>query len=796
VVGYNLAGGATSIGVFIKNASGGAATIPDVAGAYIPRDNNVHHVTLSFAPCVSPPTQICISGWIDNRTVWAAQPIPGTSLDSLNLARDWQQRFVLNRPGAPGWNGALHGLRIANRPSTQAEHQARTIASLAQADSADTFVLDFTEGGGFPKEKVVERAGGARPASGLLPVIWGERGTLHASYEFLDRFFGVRWYMPGNLGLAYTTRTSVSLPLQKLSLALPLRYRFAHSPLYLTPLHHLAPDALGEAFDAETRNLWALRMRLGGEDTAYNHAFYDFKANQVQAHPEWFALDANNNRNQACLGNQAFVDKVGAYAQAYAQSTSDAAYFASATDASRDMRTVKNGAFSVSPLDMFVLPRNQDGSLVGTDCNVQSAQAAGLVTTGYPVGQFFSGTASNYVFDFYNRVATAMQSATPAPGRNPRITGLAYMDYAFPPSTVAIHPSVNPVVNFDLKGWGTTSPQATGRAQLTAWNTRMGTAGYYGWTYLIDSVYGLYTPPSFEYGRLATATNEAFGMGIKGLTFEHSYTWDARSPVRDLTDPVLGPIIEDFRNFVTPSGYRKLWEEWPMSLSLMFEAGPGHAVVFNCKNQPGENKAESYEPLYSPYCARYNNALPQNQDVFTRLDPLLRASTEARGTPDAQLDSYLLLRRMADPNFDANAAITEFFTLYYGSAGGPLRAFHDLAALIPAVHTITSCNQPSAYEKNKCLWQARVPVAQLNSLNSFMTQARTAVPGPGLSPVQAKRVKAFDRNVWCLFARSYYMFYDNADALRAADPMHLRQACIEDPNLKTYVTSEMRYVVE
>lgn len=788
MVAYNLAGGATALGVSMTKADGSVATVPDMPQAYIPRDANVHHVTVSFQPCAAPAGEICVSGWIDNRTVWTNVPVPGTDASSLNLSKTWEQRLTVNRPGPPSWNGSIHGLRFAKRPSTLTEHQTRTLASLQTREATDSFVVDFEELSGFPKEKVAP----GRGVSGLLPSRWGQRGTLHAVYELLEQKFGVRWYMPSNLGLAYTPKTSTLIDPQKQTNTLPLRYRFTNDPLYLTPLHHVTADGLGEAFDADARNLWALRMRMGGEETAYNHAFYGFAGNQIGAHPDWFSPHGD----QPCLGNQQLSNLVSAYAQTYAQSTSDAAYLASGSNAARDMRHVKNGAFSLSPLDVKVLPRNQDGSFVQTDCNVQDAQARGLLTSGYPGSQFFTGSASNYVFDFYNRMASGLDGITQAPGRNAHITGLAYMDYAFPPS-IPIHPNVKPVVTFDVRDWGSVNPQATGQAQLTAWSSKMGAAGYYGWTYLIDSIYGLYTPPAFDHGAIAAATDEAMDLGIRGLTFEHSYTWDARSPVRDLTDPVLAPIIEDFRNFRTTSGYAMLWDEWPLSLSKLYGYGPGHPAIFNCKWRPGENPAESYEPSYSPYCARFNQAVPGNADIFARMEPLLRASTEARGMAAAQLNTYLLLRRMSDANFDANAAIDEYFDLYYGGASAHLRSFHNLISAIPAAHEVTACdNQPNSYEKHKCVYRERMPYALLTQLDAHVSAARTLANNGALSEVHRKRVKAFDRNVWCQIARAYYVYYPEGVAARGSDPLKQSLACVEDPTLETYTTTEMRFVVE
>lgn len=785
LVGYNLAGNATTLVPFIGDGNGGNLEVPYFN---IPRDGNVHHVTLSFAPCGQV---LCVSTWVDGATIRQNVAMPGTQLSSLDLSKPWTQRLQVNELGAPGLSASMFGLRFANRPTTFAEHQSRpTPAALTQLGPQDKLVLDFAERSGLPTDKA-----GGRPLMPLLPSRWGQRGTLHAAYEVLDRFFGVRWYMPGDLGLAYSHQCSVNIPTQRLALQLPLRHRDTRNPIYLTPLLHLTPDSPGEAFEDEQVDLWALRMRLGGEPLEKNHAFYNFRTLQRPAHPSWFS---SYMTGQPCFDDAGFNDKVATYAQAYAASVSDAAYLP--TEAGLNMPRVKNGAFSVTPLDADVFPRFPDGSFAAADCNYVSAQARGLVNANYPPTQFFSGEASEYVFDFYNRMAAELDEVTPPAGRSPYVAGLAYLDYSFPP-TQAIHAKVHPTVNFELQEWGSANPQSVGPSQLAAWQTKMGARGYMGWTYLIDSVIGRYSMPYFGYASFAASTKQMLSLGVNALYFEHSYSYDARSPKQIANDAVLQGIVEDFRNFVTPSGYHQLWDQWPLSMGLMYNAGPGHAVVFNCKNKPGENPAESYEPSYSPYCQKYNNALPQNQDVFARMQPLMDASTASRGLPDAQLENYLLMRLMATPSLDTAAALTEFFDLYYGAAAGPMRAFHEAMTSIPKAYQITQCDQTPAlngYLDNQCRWPQRVSRAMMYQLSALIDAAEAVTLNGSLTEQQSKRVRAFSRNVWCTMSRAYYMYYPEGPGERAADPLRMRHFCQEDPTLHTYTESYLtrRYVLD
>jgi hypothetical protein len=787
MVAYNLQGNSTSFGFTLFDGIDGSVRVPDVAGAYIPRDGAIHHITASFAPCGS---QVCISGWVDDRVVWTDVAIAGTRAASLNLGKPYAQTLRLNSPGAPGISASLYGLRVAAKPTTRAEHQARNVASLQTTNATDRLVLDFKERAGFPKNKPVLRRVGPRPLGETE--LWGQRGTLHAAYEVLDRFFKVRWYMPGSLGLAYTTKPNVTIGAQKTLVTHNLRYRHTGIPRWLTPFFHVNLDSMGESFTLEDRVQWAARMRLGGEDTAYNHALYNFRDNNIAAHPNWFSTVAPNH---PCLGRADLSAQITDFARQYAASVSDEAYLASAAGA--QMPTVKNGAFSLSPLDANVLPRGSDGVFDPNDCNYQSALGRGLVNPNYPPEQFFSGEASEYVFDFYNRVATQMSSVIPPPGRSPFVTGLAYADYSFPPNQ-PIHPKLTPMVTFDIMDWGTTNPSAVGRQQLNAWKTKMGSRAYLGWTYLIDATYGMFAPPSFGYRGIANAATEAMGLGLGGLTFEHSHSWDTGTPLDMYNNPALREIIEDFRAFVTPSGYHRLWDEWPTSMSVMFEAGPGHSSVFNCKlASRGEDPRESYEPLYSPYCAKYNNNAPGVPDPFARMDPLLRAATMSRGMPDGLLDTYLMLRTMGQSSQTTSDAINEHFDLAYGTAGAPLRALHEAMAAIPRAYEITSCTRPlSDYQINECKWALRVPRSMMFQLRDNIDQARARLTDGTLTEVQAKRVRAFTRNTWCTMARAYYAYYAEGAGDRASDPMRLRDVCQEDPTLNTFMSLGTRFVIE
>lgn len=790
-------GSSTRLTAFLDAGHNGIVSTPS---RFFPKDGAYHHVTASYAPCTTEPTtEVCVSLWLD------AQPSPsagyhlaGTLHDDLQLSRPWLQRLHLGHRHEPGWNGSIAGLRVARQRTSHAEHVARPDVSVLAAapKPTDTLVLDFTEGAGFPQDKVRWRS--IRPP---LPSRWGQRGTLHAAYELLERFFGVRWYMPGRLGLAYTPSAKSTLPTEALELALPLRYRHVGNPRYLTPLLHLDPDSPGEAFEPEEAELWALRMRLGGENKEDNHAYSAFEKHfdQPGVHPEWFSTygpDAGAVK-QPCFDDPNVSAAIAEYARTYAGSANDAAYGTACVqgdparcgEAKARMPFVENGAFSLTPLDKKVIPTDAKGAFVESDCNYVSAVRRGLLRPNYPTTQFFSGIASNYVFDFYNRIAEQLDRTPSMRSHGAYVTGLAYLDYGFPPEQ-PIHEKVRPTVNFFLHGWGTDDPQGVGREQLTAWRDKMGARGYMGWTYLIDSRPGMNTVPSFEYRALATAAQQMLRLGVNGLKFETSHTWD-RYTIDTYRTPPTSDVIEDFRSFRRSDGRAVLWDEWPLSPGFIHESGWNHPEVFNCKRaRPAESKVRAY----SPYCAKYNNA-----NGWKLLDPLYHVATEPRSILDAHLDSYLLLQLMAKPTLDINASIDEYFSLFYGEAAPELQSFHESMAKVPRDYQITACDkQPplNGHKLNQCKWAERVPRRLMYELSANIEAALTKANAPTFSEVHAKRVRAFARNVWCTMIRSYYAYDPAGRKERTEDPLHEARVCQDDPLLNTYFIGNARYVVD
>ncbi|HEY8945028.1 MAG TPA: hypothetical protein VIM73_12235, partial [Polyangiaceae bacterium] len=727
----------------------------------VPRDGQMHHVTISFAPCGN---SICGTTWIDGGSAWTTT-FANSSLASLDLTAPWHQLLEMDAVESRA-RVTLFGFRIADRPTTAAEHYARTLDSIRYIGDGDTFLMNLTEGSGQPFNK--------RNAAFLMvpptPSIWGQRGTLHATYEWLQRVLGVRWYMPGRLGIGHDDLSAVAVPRTHYVLSRPLRHRFMQPVRHLTPPFHVSMDSLGEHFEPSASNQYALRVGMGGEDIPVVHSFYSLQAHE-NTPAEWFS---SSIIQQPCFGHPGFVNRVSTAAKAYAASSSDADYLQQ--NAALAMPEARNNYFALGPHDGDVIPL----PFAPSDCNYANAVSRGLLDPNYPASDFFSGEARNYLFDFYNRIARDVQGT---PGRPVTISALAYMDHSFPPDG-PIESNLLPTVTFAIRNWSSPAG-AVSRSIVSAWAQKDTPAGFMGWTYLFDSIFGEYQLPAFEFRNLGTATQEIVAnrtTQFSGLMFEHSTSWDGYSAAAALQDPEWAQLVADFRAFRdVNTGEAYLWDRWPLSLSLT--GWLGTVNFFQCKS---DVPTESHVPQYTPYCARYNNAIPANEALLSKMYyKWLRSVTEARGAPSAQLDLHLVLRAMSaparvgasptPPALDIEAEVTRYFATYYRGAASTMRSVYQrLESLVP--ERDVSCPGSFGYGSRgwaQCMWTARIPRTVMHQVHADMELARAAI---GATP----RFTAFRRNVWCTLVRGYYEYHAEATADRLSDVFQVRNVCAED----------------
>lgn len=104
---------------------------------------------------------------------------------------------------------------------------------------------------------------------------FGDAGTLQGVYHFLRKYFGVRWYMPGDLGEVVPTKETVIVPSVDIERSPAFSYRYPY-------FCHFA--------DSERDALWYRRAGFGAPfPVEINHSFERF-LKYKDSNPEFFAL--------------------------------------------------------------------------------------------------------------------------------------------------------------------------------------------------------------------------------------------------------------------------------------------------------------------------------------------------------------------------------------------------------------------------------------------------------------------------------------------------------------------------
>lgn len=217
----------------------------------------------------------------------------------------------------------------------------------------------------------------------------GEAMTLDAAYHFLEDFCGIRWYMPGPLG--------VVVPEQKTLKVKPTKV--IQSPRY----HYRNWDGFFYSDDPAAA-IWSRQIGYGtsGNITA-NHSLYIY-AEKVKEHPEWCSLyDGKRSTEHVCLASEELMQQV----------IQDARTFFDAHPEQANYIVMPNDGYS----RMCDEPR----------CQTQVDKSMG------PSGDF-----SNYVWGFVNKMAQAI--AQSHPGK--LISCVAYDHYTLPPKGIKLSPNI------------------------------------------------------------------------------------------------------------------------------------------------------------------------------------------------------------------------------------------------------------------------------------------------------------------------------------------------------------------
>ena len=310
-------------------------------------------------------------------------------------------------------------------------------------DGHTALLLHFDEGRGRPRVGT-SVLGGVDP-----PEYFEPKGTLNATYDFLERFCRVRWYLPGELGTALPATKTLVVGGQDVKRKPAMEY------LWITPTRLYVPTWDDPVSGLDVK-LWKLRMRIGGVPYSCNHSFYGYYDRFLKTHPEWFAQGYDGRPPQMCFTNEGFRQNVAKEAREFF-----------------DGGPAKTGAraagrfFGLVPMD-----------------NSSYCKCAACQSLKDPAEednpQFSNGLWSGYVWGFVNGVARKVRKTHP----DSFLSALAYSKYAYYPKRVKLEPNVAVQMCLHMRNWWVPSMEANDRKVLRQWSGReSGKRPLYLWLY-------------------------------------------------------------------------------------------------------------------------------------------------------------------------------------------------------------------------------------------------------------------------------------------------------------------------
>jgi hypothetical protein len=304
-----------------------------------------------------------------------------------------------------------------------------------------------------------DASGRLRPVS--LPGAYDAQGTCYAVYDFLERHCGVRWFAPGEIGRVCPR--SATLTVSGRDVRRSPRFIFRQGT-YL-PVYGILKDVWNNPSGHEVQ-LFARRMRLGGQAYAANHSFYGYYDRYYAKNPkcperfetehrDWFAQGYSGRPPQMCFTNSGFIEQV-------VQDARD--YF--------DGKGAKPGAQANG--DFFALVPMDNSSW----CKCPACQAQ-MNEDQRDNRHFSNGIASDYVFGFANQVATEIRTSHP----DKYLATLSYSSYAYYPQRIRLESNIAVQLCLHVRNWWAPAMEQNDMAFYRSWVDKEKDRPIYLWLY-------------------------------------------------------------------------------------------------------------------------------------------------------------------------------------------------------------------------------------------------------------------------------------------------------------------------
>lgn len=380
-------------------------------------------VLLLFAIAITANSAILVNDEKPNATIVISEkPTRSAAFGALELQEHIRLMTGVKLPIATEPDGRLP-VRIyvgqsANSPAASEEYADQEYEIRIKGNEIVLNGCDFQN---FDKVNYADHS--------TFPGHWQNHGTTYAVYDFLE-LLGVRWYLPSKVGITYEACTTLSTPDEYSRRRTPtLKYRDMQGLNIPADLcgDTVAEDACQEALDVRERVLWLLRSRHGGRQKVINHSFDRIYKRFWPEHKEMFGKghESEPEPPQPCFSSPELLAQV-------IQDARD--YF----DGKAKPADLLGGWFTWMQGDCYpVFPRDNNGW-----CKCEKCQAKIHPTATLGIGKFSNNKASDYYFEFVNKVAAAIKESHPG-----KIIGCgAYADFCYPPMNMKLEDNVEIVL--------------------------------------------------------------------------------------------------------------------------------------------------------------------------------------------------------------------------------------------------------------------------------------------------------------------------------------------------------------
>lgn len=309
------------------------------------------------------------------------------------------------------------------------------------------------------------------------PFLYTERGTAEAAWTFLERYMGVRWFMPVEPGIVIPKRETLRLE--------PTTFRqkpwtTLRGPLggvlFWDPWTFHGSGRERREIDSRAIAWWLLRNRAGGRLFMVTHSFTDYYQRFGKAHPEWWGSNTPSPTAHLEYLHPGVLEQ-----------------------AARDARDFFDGRLKVTHLShghagggyFGVVPNDTSyGWSVTPYSEELQNNPVPVPDPAPPASAFWNGNKSRYIWALVNHVAQEVGKTHP----QEKISAVAYARYTLRPPELKLEPNVALCV---CRTAAMYSPQPGNREYfrkiLEDWRTQ--TEEVYVWEYYIHQ---MVVSPQFE----------------------------------------------------------------------------------------------------------------------------------------------------------------------------------------------------------------------------------------------------------------------------------------------------------